>query len=188
MAQFEYVAVLISIIVGLALAQILRGVGRIVTSRDGPRPYWVHLLWTLWLFCFIALFWWWEFNLISVDWNIYIYLVWIIYATLVFFASLVLHPSDISDVTSYKEYFYRNRRWFFSLVIAFSLWDFVDTFAKGATQISDLNPVYATSLTARILGCAIAMKTASERYHESFSILLVLFLFLNNYRIFTALV
>ena len=34
-SQFEYVAVLISIIVGLALTQLLRGVGRMVTSILG---------------------------------------------------------------------------------------------------------------------------------------------------------
>lgn len=39
MSQFEYVAVLISIIAGLALAQILRGVGRMVTDKNGPEPY-----------------------------------------------------------------------------------------------------------------------------------------------------
>ncbi len=54
MSQFEYVAVLISIIVGLALTQILRGVGRMVTTKDGPRPYWVHLVWTFYLFFLIA--------------------------------------------------------------------------------------------------------------------------------------
>ncbi|NIV17474.1 MAG: hypothetical protein GWN47_03500 [Woeseiaceae bacterium] len=46
MSQFEYVAVLISIIVGLALTQMLRGVGRMVTTKDGPKAYWVHLVWT----------------------------------------------------------------------------------------------------------------------------------------------
>jgi hypothetical protein len=105
-SQFEYVAVLVSIIVGLALTQILRGVGRIVTTADGPRPYWVHLAWTLWLFNFIVGFWWFEINLRDVTWNLSIYYVWIIYATLVFFASLIVQPSDMTGTSSYKEYYY----------------------------------------------------------------------------------
>ena len=60
MSQFEYVAVLISIIAGLALTQLLRGVGRMVVTKDGPRAYWVHLIWTLYFFIEITMFWWWE--------------------------------------------------------------------------------------------------------------------------------
>ncbi len=184
MSQFEYVAVLISIIVGLSLTQILRGVGRIVTTPDGPRPYWVHLVWTLWLFVFIAVFWWWQLNLRDVTWNISIYFVWIIYATLVFFTSLIIQPNDLTGTSSYKEYYYRNRSWLFGLVIAFSLWDFVDTFVKGVSHFSELGVVYPASIMTRVVGCAIAMATRNERYHEIFAILMLISLFANNYRNF----
>ena len=95
MSQFEYVAVLISIIAGLALTQILRGVGRMVTDSNGPKPYWVHLIWTLYLFLSIVAFWWWEFRLGSVDWSLTLYLVVVAYATLFFFASLVIQPGSL---------------------------------------------------------------------------------------------
>ncbi len=115
MSQFEYVAVLISIIVGLALTQLLRGVGRMVTSKDGLRPYSVHLVWTLYLFINITMFWWWEFQLSNVTWSLSTYFVLIIYAALLFFASLVLQPGKLVGVNSYKEYYYLNRHWFFGL-------------------------------------------------------------------------
>jgi hypothetical protein len=91
-SQFESAAVLISIIVGLALTQILRGVGSMVTMAGGPRPYWVHLVWTLYLFVYTTMFWWWEFQLGAITWSLSVYLVVIVYAMLLFFASLVLHP------------------------------------------------------------------------------------------------
>ena len=128
MSQFEYVAVLVSIIVGLALTQILRGVGRMVTTKDGPRAYWVHLVWTLYLFLLIVMFWWWEFRLGTVEWSLGLYIVVILYATLLFFVSLVIQPSDTERITNFKDYFYSNRRWIFGLLIAIWLWDFVDTY------------------------------------------------------------
>ena len=118
MSQFEYVAVLVSIIVGLALTQILRGVGRMVTTEDGPRPYWVHLVWTLYFFLLIGMFWWWEFRLGTVEWSLGLYIVVIVYATLLFFVSLVIQPSDTRKITDYKDYFFSNRRWIFGLLIA----------------------------------------------------------------------
>jgi hypothetical protein len=183
-SQFEYAAVLVSIIVGLALTQILRGVGRIVTSPNGPSPYWVHLVWTLWLFIFTTGFWWFEINLRDVTWNISIYNVWIIYATLIFFTSLIVQPSDLTGISSYKEYYYRNRGWFFGLVIAFSLWDFVDTFVKGVSHFSELGVQYPATMMTKIVGSAIAMSTKNERYHQVFAVLVLLIDIANNYSFF----
>ena len=77
-SQFEYVAVLVSIIVGLALTQILRGVGRMVTTKDGPRGYWVHLVWTLYLFLLIVMLCWSDFRLGTVQWTLGLYIVLIL--------------------------------------------------------------------------------------------------------------
>ena len=169
MSQFEYVAVLISIIVGLALAQILRGVGRMVTSKGGPRPYWVHLVWTFYVFMNIAMFWWWEFRLGMVDWSLSIYLVVITYATLLFFISLLVQPGNLAGISSYKEYYYSRRRWIFGLLIVISLWDFVDSFMKGVDHFLGLGTEYLIIQTTLIAACALASITQNERYHKLFA-------------------
>ena len=170
MSQFEYVAVLISIIAGLALAQILRGVGRMVTDKNGPAPYWVHLIWTLYLFLYIVAFWWWEFRLDTVEWSLSLYLVIITYATLLFFASLVMQPGSLHGVDSYKDYFFLRRRWIFSLIIAVSLWDFLDTYVKGSGYFEGLGAVYPLIFAMVIIGSAIAIVTSNERYHKTFAV------------------
>ena len=43
MDLFEYIAVLTSIIIGLAITHILRGVARLIQHPDTNRIYWVHL-------------------------------------------------------------------------------------------------------------------------------------------------
>ncbi len=173
-SQFEYVAVLISIIVGLALTQLLRGVGRMVTSKDGMRPYSVHLVWTLYLFINTSMFWWWEFQLSGVTWSLATYYLLIVYATLLFFISLVLQPGKLVGVNSYKEYYYLNRHWFFGLVIAITFWDFIDTFAKGVSHFSEMSTLYVTAQTGLIVGSAVAIVTKSERYHKIFAIVWIL--------------
>ena len=175
MSQFEYVAVLISIIVGLALTQILRGVGRIVTIKDGPRPYWVHLVWTFYFFSLTVMFWWWEFRLDLVDWSLWLYLVVIIYATLLFFVSLVIQPSSMDNIASYKEYYFANRRWIFGLLIAIWLWDFVDTLAKGTGHFVNLGTEYLIFSITHLVGSAVAIITANERYHQIFAVVLMFY-------------
>ena len=166
MSQFEYVAVLVSIIVGLALTQILRGIGRIVTTKDGPRPYWVHLVWTMYFFVYISLFWWWEFQLDSAEWSLGLYSVVIIYATLLFFVSLILHPNNLDGIESYKEYYYSNRRWLFGLQIAIQLWDYVDTLTKGVDHMFELGIQFQFNHLGLIATSIIAMVTANERFHK----------------------
>ena len=166
MSQFEYVAVLVSIIVGLALTQILRGVGGIVTTKDGPRPYWVHLVWTMFFFIYISMFWWWEFQLDSAEWSLGLYGVVIVYATLLFFVSLILHPSNLDGIQSYKEYYYSNRRWLFGLLIAIQLWDYVDTLAKGVDHMFELGFQFQFNHLGVIAASIIAMFTVNERFHK----------------------
>ena len=184
MSQFEYVAVLVSIIVGLALTQILRGVGRMVTTKDGPRPYWVHLIWTFYFFLLIVLFWWWEFRLDVVEWSLWLYLVVIIYATLLFFVSLVIQPSTMDHIASYKDYYFANRRWIFSLLIAIWLWDFVDTFAKGTNHFLNLGTEYLIFNITQLTGSAVAIITANERYHQIYAVALLVYFVTFMYRTF----
>ncbi len=69
MDQFEYVMVLVSIIVGLGIANILLGIGAIVdrVSRKEGRlePSWAHAMWLLYCFTWLVMFWWWEYRFSS---------------------------------------------------------------------------------------------------------------------------
>ncbi len=184
MSQFEYIAVLISIIVGLALTQILRGVGRMVTTKDGPRPYWVHLVWTFYFFLLIVLFWWWEFRLDTVDWSLPLYLVVIVYATLLFFVSLVVQPSITDQISSYKDYYFSNRGWIFGLLIAIWLWDFVDTLSKGTNHFLNLGTEYLVFNITQIIASVVAIITTNERYHEIFAVVWIVYFVTFMYRTF----
>jgi hypothetical protein len=146
-----------------------------VTTKDGPRPYWVHLVWTLYFFLLIGMFWWWEFRLGTVEWSLGLYIVVIVYATLLFFVSLVIQPSETREITTYKDYFFSNRRWIFGLLIAIWLWDFVDTYSKGADHFASLSTEYWVYNTSQIVACTIGIKTANERYHEIFSVVFLVY-------------
>jgi hypothetical protein len=155
-----------------------------VTTKDGPRPYWVHLVWTFYFFLLTVLFWWWEFRLDIVDWSLWLYLVVIIYATLLFFVSLVIQPSTMDNSDSYKDYYFENRRWIFGLLIAIWLWDFVDTFAKGTSHFVNLGTEYLILNITHLVGSAVAIITANERYHQIFAVVLMFYFVTFMYRTF----
>jgi len=148
-----------------------------VVSKDGPRPYWVHLIWTLYFFINIMMFWWWEFRLGTLDWSLWLYLVVVVYATLFFFISLVVQPGNPDGVSDYKAYYYSRRRWIFGLLIAVALWDFVDTAMKGIDHFLSLSIEYLVFQATLICAAIVAIATANERYHEIFtSVWIVVFI------------
>jgi hypothetical protein len=141
-----------------------------VTDRDGPRPYWIHLVWTAYFFLYILAFWWWEFQFASIEWSFSLYLMIAIYATLLFFVSIILHPSSLNGVRSYKEYYYLNRRWLFGLLIAITLWDIVDTLFKGADYLLSLGWNWRLQHVGLVLMSIVGIATAKERYHQVIAI------------------
>ena len=94
MTFFEYIAVLVSIIVALGIAQILSGFARTIEKPQGQKIYWVHLVWATWLFVYLIFFWWFEFRLGQIEeWTFYAYLMVVLYATLLYLLSAILFPN-----------------------------------------------------------------------------------------------
>ena len=60
MDLFEYISVLTSIIIGLGMAHLLRGLASLVQHPGRNRVYWVHLVWVGYMFFNMIFFWWWE--------------------------------------------------------------------------------------------------------------------------------
>jgi hypothetical protein len=59
MDLYMHVRVLFSILLGLGVSHLLRGLARIVQHPKEYRVYWVHLVWSLFLFLYLIHFWWW---------------------------------------------------------------------------------------------------------------------------------
>lgn len=66
MEFFNYTMVLMSVIVGLAVAHLLQGVAKMIEAPERHKLYWVHLLWIVLMFHNALFWWWWEFGLSQV--------------------------------------------------------------------------------------------------------------------------
>ena len=57
MRPFDFVA-FYSVVLGVAVAQLMTGVGRLVEERKRVKPYWVHSIWILTLLLVDVDNWW----------------------------------------------------------------------------------------------------------------------------------
>lgn len=114
MTIFEYIMVMVSIILALALAQLLRAATELITSTG---RYWVHMIWVVFLILLVLQFWWayWDFNSIQ-TWSFDAYLSVLLPPTLVFLLACLLVPAQRSENTDWKAYFRSISRWFYSIL------------------------------------------------------------------------
>jgi hypothetical protein len=137
MGTFEYVMVLVSIIIGLALTHILSALGAAVHRLRGHggaiRLEPVYLVWVGFVLIWLVSFWWWEFRFqaLEVVWTYGLYLFVLSYSVCLFLIAVILIPDRMDGMRDSYEYFIAGRRWFFWAVLVGIGFDIADTFIKG---------------------------------------------------------
>jgi len=172
-------------ILGLGVAHLLRGVSRIVQHPKKFRVYWIHLVWTLFLFLYLIHFWWWEFALSRIaQWTFPLYFFLAVYATLLYLICTLFFPDEINEYNGFQNYFYSRRDWLFGFLTALFALDFIDTYIKGPAYRAQ----YATAANLRdaifIVVCVLAIRVANRRVHAvlaCFAVLLEIVYILSRY-------
>src|SRR5581483_560656 len=148
MAAFEYLSVLISIILALGMTRVLAGVGEMLQARSRRRIYWVHLLWVINLFLYLVIAWWIFYRWRNQQpWTFYLFVFVLISPTVLYLASLLLFPRE-SDLDS----------------------AIVDSLLKGVPHFLELGPIYFASGILYSTGFVVAAITRNERFHKFYAI------------------
>jgi len=178
MGQFEYVMVLVSIIVGLGIAHILLGIGGIIDrlsrKEDRLELNLAHASWLGFCFLWLVMFWWWEYRFSSrvSDWTMGLYLFLIFYAITLFLLQAVLVPRTWDGVTSLKDYFLERRAWFYSFLMFATVLDFFDTYLKGGFEsILDTGAINLAFAALTIPVAIMGVITTKIRFHNFMGVL-----------------
>jgi hypothetical protein len=162
---YLHVRVIISIIVGLCITTLLAGLARFVQHPQREKPSLLHLGWVASILLWVIHFWWWELRLATIPrWSFEIYLFIILYATLYYLMCKLLFPDDIREYSGYEQYFLSRRRWFFALLAATFVADYIDTAIKGSEYLHSFGIEYPLRLVVYLLLCGIAIFFANRRF------------------------
>ncbi len=106
MSIFEFLMVLVSIIIGLGLAEILRGVARYIRNRDSVAGYWVHTVAVILVFVALLQQWWEIWGLqVYTDWSFLGLLMMLTGPTGLFLIAYLLFPQPVAGA-SFRAYYY----------------------------------------------------------------------------------
>jgi hypothetical protein len=172
LSQFEFIAVLVSIVTGLGVVRLLSGIAQFFSK--GPKFYWVHLLWTWNVFHFIVFFWWffWRWSGIA-EWNILLFLFVLVYSVLMYLLCALLYPVG-EDKTDFEVVYYEKRSWFFGLWVLVMIVDIVDTNWKAYYGMSGFGLFLATIWGLIIAGSVTAARTDNRHFHAAWAVIFFL--------------
>jgi len=166
MDEFSYLSVLLSVILGLAVTQILKGFRGLVLSRAQIRVYWPVVAWAfLWLLACVQS-WWAMFGMRGVNnWTFEQFSVVLLQTVLTYMVAGLIFPDLFgTEPIDLKANFYAHRRWFFQLalgvIVTSVVKDVVLTGALPGTANLTFHAIFGFTLL-------IGAITPNEGYHKA---------------------
>jgi hypothetical protein len=174
-SQFEFSIVIASIIIAIAITEILATWGRMIRYRRRFRTYWVHLGWMALVLLLAVQFWWslWELREWP-DWSFFEYVFSLVpFLTLVVMTFLLCPDPAMDGHDTLEAYFFDHAGWFFGLgaVFLFQLM-LVNPLLRGEPWVGPENGIRLMAMAAVVP----LARTKSRPVHAG-ALLACLFLF-----------
>jgi hypothetical protein len=170
MDEFSYLSVLISVILGLAVTQILQGFRGILLSRTRVRIYWPVLAWAVLLLLVCVQSWWAMFELRHYHpWTFAAFVVVLLQTIVTYMLAGLIFPDLFGEGTvDLRESFYAHRVWFF----AFGILVILVSISKAVVLYGELpHPIdlgfHALFVTIFLIGAF----TRRESFHKGLVVL-----------------
>ena len=111
---YEHVVVVMSIVLGLAVTQLLKGAAQLYRTRNQVRTFWLHWAWMTLLVVFSLLLWWtyWNYRTIT-EWSFPCFVLYLSPVVTFYFLTAIAFPDPADEVTDLREYYFANRVGFF---------------------------------------------------------------------------
>jgi len=119
MHAFDYLSVLLSIVLGLGMTQLLSAVARWLELRHEVKPYLPAAIWAAFLMIVLVQTWWSMFGMRDIaEWSFLQFCVVLAQPVLLFLLTALVLPGPQSEVRDLEAFFLQHRTWFFGLLMA----------------------------------------------------------------------
>ncbi len=175
-SPFEYVIVLISIILGMGITQIVSGLASIIHRWEKVKIYWPHLILVILVFLIHIQEWWAAYDMRDYAyWRLPTFLFIILYPVNLYILSRILFPiSWRGPVIDLKKFYYQNYKRIFLFTITLDVLGIIDNIFLSGYQISEQIVQF---LVLAILVFAIGRRSSHELLHKIIaSVLMIIFI------------
>lgn len=166
MDEFSYLSVLLSVILGLAVTQILKGFRGLLLSRTRIQIYWPVIAWAALLLLICFQHWWSMFGLRNRhDWTFLQFAMVLLNVIFIYMMAGLVFPDLFGEeVVDLKENFYAHRGWFFSIAFGTIVVSVCKEVVLDHRLPNTTNLVFQAIFAAILL---IGAFTRNEQYHKT---------------------
>jgi hypothetical protein len=165
-SHFEYITVLISIILGMGITEILSSVGNVILRWERVKLYWPHSVLVLLVFVFHFQEWWVVFELRSYQyWRLPVFLFTILYPVNLYILARILFPQKYPPKgTSLKKFYFNNCKRIFLFIFSLAILSILDNIFFHSIPFIEQIPQIILGL---ICGYLLLSKTKVEWIHKA---------------------
>lgn len=177
MTQFEFIAIVISVILGLSIAKLVSGIGDSIRAIKAGSFYWIHGVWIINILILVAGFWWGMFGWsIKEDWNFFNFLLILLFTINLYLLSDFLIPKKSISEVDIKAYFSENRKMFFTLLLFTFFVDIIETTLLARTGIRSMPRGYFVVIGLQMSLSFIGYFSKNQKIQGTIVILWILIL------------
>lgn len=170
MEIFNYIAVAVSIILGLGLTCLLDGASNLILARRRISVYWIHIVWVIIAILLHIQFWWgfWRFHTFE-EWTLISFVAYLSAPICLFVLGDLAFPDFRESPQCMRKHYYEHHRWFFGVLASYLLIVIItsSTIPEGGHWLQASNGV-------RLLAFGIALASAISKSEILHGILCIL--------------
>ncbi len=171
MSDFEYLTVLVAIILGIGIAHLLMSLGRILGGTKSLNIGVAHSIWTANILTFLVVTWWWGINLRELREWLFLHYFFLLFDTSLWcLLAAILYPRAIPPEFDLKAHFARKRKSFFSILVLLAFADPSASMILGTEHLVDLGWPYLHLMFACLIGGIAGIRYDNERFHVALAI------------------
>jgi hypothetical protein len=170
MDEFSYLSVLLSIILGLAVTQILKGFRGLLLSRAKIQIYWPVVAWAVLLLMIYFQSWWAMFGLRNYhDWTFAGFAIVLLQTICLYMLAGLVFPDFFGEaIVDLRENYYAHRGWFFGIATLNTLVSLAKDLVLSGSLPNRINLGFHIGF---ILVAVTAAFTKREWYHKTLSLI-----------------
>jgi hypothetical protein len=162
MDAFDYLSVLFSVIMGLALTQILQGYRALMLARSRVKVFWPALIWSALVVLIVAGAWWGMFAMRTFNhWTFAMYAAVVVQITLIYLiAGLTIPDIPPEGPVDMRAMYFAHKGWFFGL-LALAV---PATYLKDYVTTGHISSVANAAFLASFFGLAVIAAVIKWRW------------------------
>jgi hypothetical protein len=169
---YAHVLVVMSMVLGLAVTQLMKGAAQLYRTRARVQTYWLHWAWAILILFFSLLLWWtyWHYRTITV-WTFPRFVLYLSPVVVFYFLASLVFPDPAEGVTDLKAYYFSNRGGLFGTFAVYTVVAGITATMVRGLPLTDPSHLFRVGTVILMI---VAMRSANPRVHSVLFVLAVL--------------